>query len=418
MFEFIHAADIHLDSPLRGLERYEGAPVEEIRLATRRALENLVSLAIERQVAFVIIAGDLFDGDWKDYNTGLFFAKQMTRLREAKISVFIVKGNHDAANRITKALQLPDNVKIFSHLKPETFKLDNIAVALHGQSFPTAATVSNLSQGYPAPVKDYFNIGVLHTCATGREGHEKYAPCSISDLVAKEYNYWALGHVHNREILSTNPLIIFPGNIQGRHARETGPKGCTLLTVDDNQDTSEKFVELGVMRWETCTVDLSDAQHEAEILSLVGKSLSQLLEQSDSKPMAIRVELSGETHFNLTLRSGIEHWTNQIRAVATDFGRDKIWIEKVKFHTTETNTTSNEFSEDGPLNELTSLIESIRQDKDKLSYLKLEIEELERKLPMDVKAQINWNRDDFLAEALNDAEDILLNQLAGKRPLV
>src|SRR6202011_3159455 len=135
MFKFLHAADIHLDSPLKGLERYEGAPVEQIRKATRRALENLVQLAVMEKVDFVLIAGDLYDGDWKDYNTGLFFLAQMARLRSAEIKVFILSGNHDAANQLTKHLRPPENVRFLSDRKPETVRLDEIGVAIHGQGF-------------------------------------------------------------------------------------------------------------------------------------------------------------------------------------------------------------------------------------------------------------------------------------------
>ena len=120
MFKFIHAADIHLDSPLKGLEQYDGAPVDEIRNAARRALSNLVDLAIEQGVAFVLIAGDLYDGDWRDYNTGYFFVEQVRRLREADIPLYLISGNHDAANRMTHTLKLPENVTFFSAKKPET----------------------------------------------------------------------------------------------------------------------------------------------------------------------------------------------------------------------------------------------------------------------------------------------------------
>src|SRR3972149_747737 len=112
--KFIHVADIHLDSPLRGLERYEGAPVAELRGATREALESLVRVSLEERVDFVLIAGDVYDGDWRDYNTGLFFARQMTRLREAGIPVLLIRGNHDAASQITRELRLPENVNRFS----------------------------------------------------------------------------------------------------------------------------------------------------------------------------------------------------------------------------------------------------------------------------------------------------------------
>src|SRR5690349_8098378 len=152
MLRFLHAADVHLDSPLRGLARYAGAPAEEIRAATRRAFENLVSLAIEEEVAFVLLAGDLYDGDWKDYNTGLFFTAQMARLGEAGIRVFAVAGNHDAASQITKVLRPPPNVKIFSTRRPETAVLDDLGVAIHGQGFAHAAVADDLSASYPRAV--------------------------------------------------------------------------------------------------------------------------------------------------------------------------------------------------------------------------------------------------------------------------
>ena len=223
--KFIHAADIHLDSPLRGLERYEGAPVDEIRQATRRALENLVSLAVESEVDFVLLVGDLYDGDWRDHNTGLFFAKQMSEFRKAGIKVFLIAGNHDAQNVMTKSLRLPDNVHQLNTSKPETVRLEELGVAIHGQGFRTKAVTKNLAMDYPAAIPHVFNIGLLHTSVTGREGHDNYAPCTPTNLVDLNYDYWALGHVHTRECLSEDPPIHFPGNVQGRHIREAGPKG-------------------------------------------------------------------------------------------------------------------------------------------------------------------------------------------------
>src|SRR3974390_1395346 len=132
---FLHAADIHLDSPLNGLERYENAPVDRIRGATRRAFTRLIDLAIDKRVDFVLLAGDLYDGDWRDYNTGLFLARELRRLRDCHIPVFLIAGNHDAANKMTRSLRLPDNVRFFSQDRPETVALDALDVAIHGQSF-------------------------------------------------------------------------------------------------------------------------------------------------------------------------------------------------------------------------------------------------------------------------------------------
>ena len=135
MFKFIHAADIHLDSPLRNLAQYDGAPVEALRTATRQALENLVELALSEQVAFVLIAGDLYDGNWDSTQTGLHFAERMSRLREAGIPVFLIAGNHDAANKMTHKLRLPDNVCYLSEREPQTIEVAGVGVQIHGQGF-------------------------------------------------------------------------------------------------------------------------------------------------------------------------------------------------------------------------------------------------------------------------------------------
>jgi DNA repair exonuclease SbcCD nuclease subunit len=246
MFRFIHAADIHLDSPLKGLELAEDAPLEDIRAASRRALENLVDLAIGEEVAFILIAGDLYDGEWRDFNTGLFFNQCMVKLKDAGIRVFVISGNHDAANQMTKTLQLPDNVHKFSSRKAETITIEGIDVAVHGQSFGARAVSNNLSLNYPEARGGHFNIGLLHTALSGREGHEPYAPCSVDDLRSKGYQYWALGHVHKREEVHNDPWIVFPGNIQGRHIREIGHKGCTMVTVDEKQVSYVKHIDLNV----------------------------------------------------------------------------------------------------------------------------------------------------------------------------
>ena len=163
MVSFLHAADLHLDSPLRKLERYEGAPAETLRSATRGALDNLVALALDRAVDFVLIAGDIYDGSWRDYNTGLFFASRMSRLGEADIPVFLIAGNHDAASRMTRSLRLPENVHQFPVDRPDTVRLDRLGVAIHGQGFASPAVKENLAAAYPPAVPGYVNIGLLHT---------------------------------------------------------------------------------------------------------------------------------------------------------------------------------------------------------------------------------------------------------------
>jgi DNA repair exonuclease SbcCD nuclease subunit len=235
---FLHAADAHLDSPLRGLDDYEGAPIEALRGATRRAFTALIQLALLERVDFVIIAGDLYDGDWRDYNTGLFFINCVRELDRAAIPVVLLTGNHDADSRITARLTLPDNVHLLPTAQPGTKRFDHLRVAVHGQGFARQSEKRNLALEYPSPVTGFFNIGVLHTALDGREGHAPYAPCKIDDLVARGYDYWALGHIHKRESVNGNrhPRIEFPGNLQGRHVREVGATGEPLLSVRPGPD--------------------------------------------------------------------------------------------------------------------------------------------------------------------------------------
>ena len=257
MFRFVHAADIHLDSPLRGLEAYPDAPVEQIRGAARRTFDNLVNLAVDEGAAFVLLAGDLFDGDWKDYNTGLYFTHRMGRLREAGIRVLMVSGNHDAASQLTRTLRLPDNVTLFPHRKAATVTLDDLGAAVHGQSFGGRVVSEDLSRDFPKAVPGMCNIGLLHTSLTGRPNHESYAPCTAEGLASRGYDYWALGHVHRREVVGRDPWIVFPGNIQGRHIRETGPKGCAVVTVESGRVSGVEFRDVDVLRFEVCRVDLT-----------------------------------------------------------------------------------------------------------------------------------------------------------------
>lgn len=270
MIQFLHAADIHLDSPLLGLSNYEGMPSEEIRRATRDAFDKLVSLAIERKVDFLLVAGDLYDGDWRDARTGMFFVSRMSRLREHGIPVFLVHGNHDAASQITRSLPLPDNVHVFGNRKASTERIDALQVAIHGQSYAHQRNEDNLAAAYPARVSGCFNIGLLHTSLGGYSEHASYAPCSLDDLRARQYDYWALGHVHAAQLVSTGPHVVFPGNTQGRSIRETGEKGCYLVTVGDNLSISScDFVPLDVFRWRLLEVKLSGISEKPQLLDSV-----------------------------------------------------------------------------------------------------------------------------------------------------
>jgi DNA repair protein SbcD/Mre11 len=327
-FRFLHAADVHLDSPLHGIARYEGIPLEEVRGATRAAFDNLIGLALQEHVDFLVISGDLYDGEWKHMGTGLYFAHAMGQLDRAGIPVFLLAGNHDAASVITRQIPWPANVRLFSSRQPQTHLLEDLCVAVHGQSFAMPAVTENLVTKYPDSIPHAFNVGVLHTALSGALGHATYAPCDVPDLRVKGYDYWALGHVHAFQIVSTEPYIVYPGNIQGRNIRETGPKGAVLVEVADRQVTSVRPVELDVLRWSRMEVDCTDARMDG-VNDLIRSSLrSALPSEGAGRPLIVRVTLHGSSEIAGTLKDRAAELRDDVCAIATSISPD-LWIEKV-----------------------------------------------------------------------------------------
>lgn len=385
--KFIHTADLHLDSPLRGLSAYADAPAERLRTATRDAFHNLVTQTIDEQVDFMVIAGDVYDGDWKDFNTGLFFIRQMGRLRHAGIPVYLLYGNHDADSEMTRGLELPDNVHVFASRKAETFLIDDRKVALHGRSFKVAATTENLLPGYPEPVAGWLNIGVLHTALEGNSEHARYAPCSVAELQAKGYQYWALGHVHEHWVQRGDVTIAYPGNLQGRHIRELGVRGALLVTAEDGEIAEVERLAVDVLRWHALDIDISAVADLRSAVRMVGQAMEQLLEGTPSDlPLAVRVVFNGRSaaHAELVVDEGQLRQEVIAQAVALD--ADRIWIEKVRV-ASEALGTTNLSSEDetlGALAELESLALSAQDDPDFVRSLEADWQSLLEKLPHDV----------------------------------
>ena len=415
MWKFIHAADIHLDSSLHGLERYEGAPTEEIRSATRRAFDNLIELAIDEEVALVLLAGDLYDGDWRDYNTGLYFMERMGHLREAGIRVYMVAGNHDAASQITKHLRLPDNVKMFATRAPEQIILDDLNVVIHGQGFATRAVTEDISQAYPQADPHLFNIGLLHTCLDGKPGHEPYAPCTVDGLCSKGYQYWALGHIHKREEVNKDPWIIFPGNIQGRHIRETGPKGCTLVTVDNGEVAEVKHRDLDVMRWSLCELDVTDSETVDDIYDQVRERLQMTLDTAEGRPVAVRLVLQGTCSAHSRLHADREQWIQDYRALATGLGGAGIWLEKVSIKTRPPSVSVDQvLARDDALGGLLRAIRDMELDDNALAELANEVSALRQKLPAEIlggEDRYDPGDPDQLKDTLEDIKELLVNRL-------
>ncbi len=331
--KFLHAADVHLDSPLKGLELYEGAPATRIRNATREAFENLIRLAIAEKVRFVILAGDLFDGKWTDLQTGLWVAGQFRRLERENIAVYLLRGNHDAmAVTGQTRIQWPPNVHEFPVDAPATFRDETLGVALHGRGFASREVLEDVAATYPAAIAGLVNIGVLHTSLAGNPEHDTYAPTTPATLVRSGYDYWALGHIHQRQTVLEKPHVVWPGCIQGRHIHERGAKGCVLVTADRGHVEIE-FRPLDVLRWSLVEIELGPEAQLADLYDEVATRLRSVREEAGGRFCAVRVVVRGQTacHRQLQSQAGREEAIAEIRNIAN--GLDEVWVEKVRIET-------------------------------------------------------------------------------------
>jgi exonuclease SbcD len=385
--KLVHAADIHLDSPMHGLAAYDGAPVQDLRDATRRALRGLVDLCLAERADALLIAGDLYDGDWDDYATGAYFVREAQRLADAGIRVAMVAGNHDAASRITKTLRLPENVTMLPVDQPDTIVWDDLGLAVHGQGYATRAVLEDLSLAYPAPLPGLLNVGLLHTSADGRPGHERYAPCRVDRLVAHGYDYWALGHVHERELLASDPYILFPGCIQGRHVREAGPKGATVVETDPAAPGGLVLTEhvLDHVRWAICDVDAAAYDDVDEVLDATRDVLDAAVEAADSRLLAARVRILGASPAHGALVRAGDRLDWEIRNAAAEVAGDGAWIEQVKLRTTAERTLTGEG--DDVYAELVASLRATAADDGALAALGEELAAFAEKLPPALRAE-------------------------------
>lgn len=414
-FKFIHAADLHIDSPLRGLETYAGAPAQRLRGATREALENLVSLAIDQQVGFLIIAGDLFDRQWPDMNTGLRTAEQFRRLQREGIPVYLIRGNHDAASKVRQAIRWPDNVREFSVRAPESLKIEELGVVLHGQGFAHRECPDDLAASYPDAVAEMFNIGVLHTSLTGSSLHPTYAPTTTTTLLQRGYDYWALGHIHQRSDppIHAHPHIVYAGNTQGRHIHESGAKGCLLVTVADGAVSEIEFCATDTVRWQMAEVKLGETDDVAALLAAVQHELAECQARADDRLVAIRLTITGTCGAHRTLANPRERAETlaEIRNLANEL--DEVWIEKIILDTRPPIDIEQLKMSPDLVGELLRMIDSLAADEAQLSRLSTdELDGLHGKLAVELgELQVDLRDADQLRHWLGLAQGLLVDNL-------
>lgn len=291
--QFIHGADLHLDSPFIGLKSMPEFVWQAIYRSTFEALSKLVDIAIEKEVDFVCLVGDIYDSDDRSVKAQAFFRNEMERLNEKKIPVYLSHGNHDYIGNQGLHLAMPENVIIFGEI-PETHWLttkQNEKIAVTGFSYTKRWITERKIVDYPKKYDEAdYQIGMLHGFSEGLESeHGKYAPFTLRELKNKQYDYWALGHIHKRQQLAAHPLIIYPGNTQGRNSKETGPKGCELVTLTDTNEQNE-FFSTATIYWEKIEISIKGSVNLDDVYTSIQQEILDKKNMSNNLFISINLK--------------------------------------------------------------------------------------------------------------------------------
>ncbi len=409
-FRFVHTADIHLDLPLRTLALREPALADLIGGATRKAFATVIELCLAEQVDALLIAGDLYDGEQTSMKTARFLADQLRRLHEAGIQTFVIRGNHDAESRITNELMLPESVKVFKgRAEAVTLGGGALDVAVHGISFKDKHAPESLLPKFRGPTDGAVNIGMLHTSLGGSPSHDRYAPCIPADLHATGFDYWALGHIHQRIVERGRATIVMPGNPQGRDVNEAGAKSATLTTIGDDRSITIEERLTSVAEFQRVSVDLVNIADWRAALKRIGGALEKARVAAPSEHLVARLTLSGATPLAWRFRCDADTLAEEARRIGADVG--KTWIDKIELACAEPRAA--EAASSDPIAELRGLMErevqSSRAFQDALREL---AEDLRGHLPAGSREELFGRDSEEFAQILRDlasegAEEVL-----------
>lgn len=377
MIRILHTADLHLDSPLRSLALRDSELRDKVQTASRAALTRIVQTALVEDVDALLIAGDLFDGAERSARTAAFLTLQLERLREGGIRVFYIKGNHDAENPLTGELSLPENVHVFDGRGGKVQLADGVWV--HGVSFANRHAPDSLLPKFSPPVAGAVNIAMLHTSLTGAEGHDPYAPCTVDDLKVAGFDYWALGHVHRRQVHSEAPWIVMPGTPQGRDIGERGGKSATLVTIGETIGIEE--VPTSVVEFLRVKVDVTDTENDDGLRDLLRRTLRDTARGLKSECAAIRLEVTGRTSRRWQVLRDQDVWTDTAGQIARE--TRVLWLDKVVFDLSDDAAPGHSATD-----ELAELMKAIREEPGFAGTCRAAIEDILKELPPQRRAEL------------------------------
>jgi exonuclease SbcD len=334
--KFIHCADLHIDSPFKGIGNINPELQKILCDSTFEAFNKIITIALENKVDFVLIAGDIYDSENKSLQAQFRFREGLTRLLEHGIPSYIVYGNHDPLDSWSATLKEIDGVNVFGdEVECKYFKKNgDILAKIYGVSFASSDIRDNLALKFPEVDGDIPCIGLLHTNVGGRLD-DPYSPCTVEDLNSKGMDYWALGHVHGYEIIKkANPAIVYPGCPQSRNATETGEKGCCLVTLSPGIEPDILFINTDFVRYAQENLDISSCSVIDEIMDSIIAQCHDISTGFKGCHAIIRLSLSGRTilHNELKKEGTVQDITDKIRK-ALEKRKPLIWLEKISLNT-------------------------------------------------------------------------------------
>jgi len=415
-FSFIHCADLHLDSPFEGIHEVDPQVARVLRDSTFKSFERIVSLAIEHEVDFIVIAGDVYDSADHSLHAQIRFRDYLKRASDTGIQCFLIHGNHDPLNSWDAKLNLPPNCHRFggdSVTKTTATRNGDSLADIYGISFPTRDVNENVAVQFTRDGEAPFAIGVLHCNLGGNPNHDNYAPCNFDDLQRANMDYWALGHVHTRNVVNAqNPCVVYPGNIQGRSVRETGERGCYLVRVGHNPAIDLEFLPTDDVRWfgpDDASLDVENIDSFDLLLTELGELRERLRSKADGRASIARIRLVGRSELHTQLLS-LEVERDLLGSLREDEcdRPDSVWTESIKIATQPVIDVEQRRTVDDFVGDFLRAAHELRshENHDALREMLLGRSESPK-----VTSAIDEFSDDELLEILNEAELLGLDHL-------
>ncbi|MGE7876415.1 metallophosphoesterase family protein [Peribacillus muralis] len=335
--KFIHAADLHLDSPYSGLKGLPSTILKELRESPFKSFQNIINEAIFHQVDFIVLSGDLFDGENRSLRTQVRMRAEMEKLQQFQIPAYIIHGNHDHLSGTWITVEQPENVHVFSgQTEVKLFeKMDGTSVHLYGFSYPRRRVKERVIETYKKSEGADYHIGLLHGNLEGNAEHSPYAPFSLKELADRDFDYWALGHIHKHQVVSEDPLVIYSGNIQGRNRKESGEKGCLLIELD-GESRKHTFLGTSEVIWDSEMIEVTgDGGFDT-----IFKQCKGLIEQKclDGRSYLLEIQLDARGN-----AAGVAEYLEDLTRILQDEEQAEvfIWVYKIKLtHTMQMNRSS------------------------------------------------------------------------------